>query len=74
MKGYGTNSEEKVYLESIKSRQIIAEIMNFGVTQNQILTLIKMLALELEDRNKMIALRECIESFDSDIEKNKIIT
>ena len=75
MKTYGANDKEKPYLESIKCREIIAEIMNFGVSQNQVMILIKMLALELEDRSKMIALRNCIESFDSvEIEENKIVT
>ena len=75
MKAYGVTEEEKPYIDSIKCRQIVAEIMNFGVNQNQIETLIKMLALELEDREKMIAIRDCIESFEnSTIEENKIIT
>ena len=75
MKKYGAKEEEKPYLESIKCRQIVSEIMNYGVNQSQIETLIKMLALELEDRNKMIALRKCIDSFSDEnkIEKNDII-
>ena len=74
MKKYGTTEQERPYLESIKCRQIINEIMNFGVSQSQILTLIRLLALELESRDKMIAIRKCIDSFDSEIQENKIVT
>lgn len=75
MKKYGIKEKEKPYLESIKCRQIVAEIMNFGVNQKQIETIIRMLALELDSREKMIAIRECIDSFDAEnkIEKNSII-
>tara|TARA_B000000557_G_scaffold255677_1_gene247048 strand:- start:471 stop:686 length:216 start_codon:yes stop_codon:yes gene_type:complete len=60
------DSENKIsYLESAKCREIVSEIMKFGVNQNQILTLIKLLALELEDRKKMLAVTNCIEEVQS---------
>mgnify|MGYP001410146642 CR=1 FL=1 len=74
MKKYGVTEKEKPYLESIKCRQIVSEIMNFGVTQNQIEILIKLLALELEDREKMISIRNCLEAPENQIEKNSIVT
>jgi len=66
---------EKIsYLESAKCREIVAEIMRFGVSQDQLLTLIKLLSLELEDRNKMISITKCIEEVkENSIEENKII-
>ena len=71
MKSY----EKNIILESAKCREIVSEILNFGVSQHQIETIINLLALELEDRNKMIAIRECIESFKGvEIEDNKIFT
>jgi len=51
---------EKDASESFISRQIVQEIMDYGVTQFQICKVIELLALELENRNLMIALREVI--------------
>ena len=67
-------SEKISYLESAKCREIVAEIMRFGVSQDQLLTLIKLLSLELEDRNKMVSINNCIEEVKKNsIEENKII-
>ena len=75
MKLYG-DSKEAGILESAKCRQIVSEIMNFGVNQGQIKTLIRLLALELESRDLMIAVRECVDSFEESDAKldNEIIT
>ena len=40
-------------LSRSKAREIVQEIMNYGVTQQQILSIINLLALELEDNNMM---------------------
>ena len=40
---------EKVTLESVRSREIVAEILDFGVSQYQIKKIIKLLSFELED-------------------------
>jgi hypothetical protein len=42
--------------ENFIARQIVTEIMNFGVTQKQILQIIYLLSLEIEDREKSIAI------------------
>ena len=42
--------------ENFIARQIVTEIMNFGVTQKQILQTIYLLSLEIEDREKSIAI------------------
>jgi len=44
-----------------KSRDIVMEIMRFGVSQPQIKLIIANLALELEDRDMMISVRNCVE-------------
>ncbi len=44
-----------------KSRDIVMEIMRFGVSQPQIKLIIANLALELEDRDMMISIRDCVE-------------
>lgn len=41
--------QDQNVLETIKSREIVQEIMDFGVTQHQIKKIIKFLSLELED-------------------------
>ena len=58
-----------------KSRDITSEIMRFGVTQPQILLIISNLALELEDREMMIAMRNVIEANEdnSDHQEKRII-
>ena len=77
MKLYGKASkEEDLILESSVCREIISKIMDFGVTQHQIQSLIKMLAMELEDRKVMMSVLECFKSGSTEnaIEENKIIT
>ena len=44
-----------------KCREIKTEILRFGIDQLEIEQLIKLLALELEDREKMIAIINCLE-------------
>lgn len=48
-----TEDEQVDVLQRAVSREIVQEIMNYGVTQQQILNIINLLALELEDNNKM---------------------
>lgn len=48
-------------LDSIKSRQIVQEIMNFGVNDFQIKKIIKFLALELENRDTMLKIYGALE-------------
>lgn len=63
VKKYGANShEEASILEAAKCREILAEILNFGVKQTQIVTLIKLLALELESRDLMLKIVNAIEN------------
>jgi hypothetical protein len=70
IKRFGKTKEEDDILEKIKSREIVQEILNFGVTQNQITQIIGLLALELEDNQLMKNLTEVIKQ----PETPKIIT
>ena len=63
-KKYGVSSEEAPLLESAKCREILNEILDFGVSQHQIAVLIKLLALELEDRDKMLEIVSVISGED----------
>ena len=47
-------------LENVVSREIVQEILKFGVSQDQIIKIIEILAMELEDRDTMISIVECI--------------
>lgn len=53
-KRYGSTEKEASLLESAKCREIVHEILNFGVNQHQIKQLIKLLALELENNDLML--------------------
>tara|TARA_E500000331_G_C17185838_1_gene682601 strand:+ start:114 stop:320 length:207 start_codon:yes stop_codon:yes gene_type:complete len=46
----------------LKCREIKAEILRFGMKQLEIEQLIKLLALELEDRDKMITITSALEN------------
>lgn len=64
------NNDEDV-LQSSKAREIVHEILNFGVNQYQIKKIIKFLSLELEDRNLMLKLLDSLEEKDNNL-TNKI--
>ncbi len=68
------NKGDIVILESAKCRQIVNEIMDFGVSQEQIETIIRLLALELEDRETMVAIRNYLDKTGEDSPSNKIVT
>ena len=53
---------EKDASETFISRQIVQEIMDYGVSQFQIAKIIELLALELENRDIMVKIRDIIEN------------
>jgi len=55
-----SRAEREDVLYRVKAREIVSEIMNFGVSQSQIVYIIRMLALELEDVKLMSALNDVI--------------
>lgn len=48
-------------LDAVKAREIVQEILNFGVNELQKKKIIKMLSLELEDRETMIKICSAID-------------
>ena len=76
MKIYGkASTEEDLMLESSVSREIVSRIMDYGVSQHQIKCIIKILAMELEDREMMISIKNCLEtSKNEQVYDNKIVT
>ena len=64
IKKYGKQSKEELLIEDrIRARQIVQEVLNFGVSQQQMLHIAYLLVLELEDRDAMITISECIKKF-----------
>ena len=53
IKKYGETETEKWANSLQKSREIVSEIMNFGVSQEQVLQIINLLSLELENPSHM---------------------
>ena len=53
-------SDMKRLNQLTQSREIVTKILDFGVSQYQILKIIEYLSLELEDRNTMLALTETL--------------
>ena len=62
IKKYGSNPEEEPVLEAARCREIVHEILNFGVNQFQMLTLIKLISLELESRETMLQITEVVDN------------
>lgn len=56
----GQTETETWAQESLKSRQIVSEILKFGVNQKQILSIINLLAMELEDREALVAISSIV--------------
>lgn len=63
--------DDVIWLNDIKkSREIVQEIMRFGVTQPQLKSVISLLALELEDRDQMLSIRSIVDPEESDTTDN----
>lgn len=46
---YGTSNDEKILQESLEAKQIVKEILTYGVSQKQLMYIINDLALNLEN-------------------------
>ena len=78
-KTYGKIQEEVFLEESLKSREIVKEILKFGVTQYQIAKIIYLLSMELENINVMKDVYASIDPLlnkekEDNFSKDKIIT
>ena len=75
VKRYGTTDSEKQAQSSSKCRQIVKEVMDFGVSQEEILKIVELLALELENRDQMSQLSDLITRLKSgDTSRSTLIT
>ena len=72
MKKYGKTREDKKAEKSIKCREIVGEIVKFGVDESQKLQIIKLLALELENNKNMKRIVNAISKIaENDSESNE---
>lgn len=71
---YGKTQDEKAAEDSLRCRQIVQEILRFGVKQKQIPMIIKLLALELEDREAMQKIVDVLPKQTEEAVRQKLIT
>ena len=67
------NMSEKDLADSVVSREIVQEIMKYGVSQFQIKKILKLLAFELEDNSMMRKICDIIEGINEDTNKKALI-
>jgi hypothetical protein len=66
---FGQTDFEKKAEDTQKSREIVAEILNFGVSQQQILRIAYLLSLELENIDAMKNISQCIKTYIEGLEE-----
>ena len=70
---FGKTKEEADAEKMIQCREIVKEIMDFGVNESQKLQIIKLLSCELEDVNVMKDIVRIIKCASGEEESKKII-
>ena len=69
------SKKKKDLADRVKGRMIVKEILDFGVSDNQVREIIKILSLELEDRNVMLKIFEFLGDAEAEEQKEiKIYT
>ena len=73
---YGKTHLEDEIEQTIKSREIVKEILDFGVSDFQKIKIIELLSLELESREHMLKIVNLVKNLQSTEteEKQKLIT
>lgn len=56
----GQTDTESWAQDTLVCRQVVGEVLKFGVSQKQILNIIKLLAMELEDRDALVAISSVV--------------
>lgn len=70
---YGLTQLEQRAKESTQAHEIVSEIVNFGITQRQMLMVIKRLALNLENNDHMRSIAKMADECLEDDPENTII-
>ena len=63
----GKSDTDKIASELLKARQITTEILRFGVSQDQIMQIIYLLALELENREALLDITTVVKSHKTNL-------
>lgn len=63
---YGTSVDDVTIKESDEARKIVAEIMNYGISQNQILYIINDLAMNLENQDHLSRILNVVRDIKDD--------
>lgn len=73
----GKSETDKIADNLLKCRKIVTEVINFGVSQDDIMQVIYLLALELENREALEAITCLVKEFRQDPfaeqKKNKLL-
>lgn len=70
----GQTETENWAAEILICRQITNEVVSFGVNQKQLLNIIKLLAMELENRDALVAISEIVKDALEETQISNIIT
>jgi len=78
IKRYGRTSGEKRIEKIMQCREIVSEILKFGVDEFQKAKIIQLISLEMESRDFMLKISDSYKIFEEDVEEkkseNKILT
>ena len=66
IKKYGTPDKSKIIIETKEACDIVAEILNYGISQNQIVYIINDLALNLENPDHMRRIVNAVKAVKDD--------
>ena len=69
VKQYGATSKDQIASESTKCREIVKEIINFGVNEQQMLKICYLLSLELENTIILKEVSNCIKKHLNQLSK-----
>ena len=70
---YGMTASESDASDMFQARQIVSTILDFGVSQEQIVRIIKLLGLELTNRDNMVSIVNAAKKIEEGSE-SKIIS
>lgn len=74
VKHYGTTHEEDSAEHTVKCRQIVRTLIDFGVSEKEKLKIIFLLALELENRDHLQDITSLIERLEAGQQRSTLIT
>ena len=73
MKAYGKTQNDVDVEKMLQCRNIVKEILNFGVDENQKIQIVKLMAMELENVNLMKDIVNIIKSVGENADGQKLI-